>query len=275
MIVKTVSRCMYDRGGRDRDHENALDRRLAVLEGLGEPLDRRLFGALGVADREQVLAQDEDVAPLQRRRASARTRRAGRSRPRTPETRTSRLPAWRTSDAARARTRRAAARAAGPRSPSSPGWPARRPPRAGRAGRSSWESGAGRRAPPSSPPRAPALDSGDQRRGELLRRQVAQPKLHVGAPPERLAEVVQDRAALLGHLKDVLEQILDLEHLVGHVAENLLKTAMLLAGAVPVEDVVEQQLLHHGRHHAVDLRPGQVDQDRLELSDFRSDSEAH
>ena len=52
-------------------------------------------------------------------------------------------------------------------------------------------------------------------------------------------------AALLGDLQDLLEQILDLEDLVGDVTEDLLEAPVLLAGAVAVEDVVEEELLHH------------------------------
>ena len=98
------------------------------------------------------------------------------------------------------------------------------------------------------------LDAGDQGRGQLLGGQVPEPVVHVRSPAEGLAEVVQDRAALLGDLEDLLEKVLDLEHLVGDVAEDLLEAAVLLAGPVAVEDVVEEQLLHHRGHHPVDLR---------------------
>jgi hypothetical protein len=116
------------------------------------------------------------------------------------------------------------------------------------------------------------LDPGHEGRGELFGRQVAQPIVHVRVPSERLAEVVEDRAPLLGDLKDFLEEVLDLEHLVGDVAEDLLEAAVLLPGAVPVEDVVEEELLHHRRHHSVDLRAGQVDENGLEFADFGIDS---
>jgi hypothetical protein len=62
---------------------------------------------------------------------------------------------------------------------------------------------------------------------------------------------------------DFLEQVLDLENLVGDVPEDLLEPAVLLPGAVAIEDVVEEKLLHHRRHHAVDLRSRQVDEDDL------------
>ena len=67
-------------------------------------------------------------------------------------------------------------------------------------------------------------------------------------------------SALPGDLEHLLEQVLDLEHLVGDVAEDLLEPAVLLAGPVAEEDVVEEQLLHHRRHHPVDLGSGHVDQ---------------
>jgi hypothetical protein len=99
--------------------------------------------------------------------------------------------------------------------------------------------------------------------------------VHVRAPAQGLAEVVEDRAALLGDRQDILEKILDLEDLVGDVAQDLLEAAVLLAGAVAVEDVVEEQLLHHGGDHPVDLGPRQVHEDRLQFPDLGGDAEAH
>ena len=69
--------------------------------------------------------------------------------------------------------------------------------------------------------------------------------------------------------------MLDLEDLVGDVAQHLLESPVLLARPLAVEDVVEEQLLHHGRDHPVDLRPRQVDQDGVELADLGSDFEGH
>ena len=50
---------------------------------------------------------------------------------------------------------------------------------------------------------------GHERRGQLLGGQVPQAVVHVRAPAEGLAEVVQDRAALLRNREDLLEQVLD------------------------------------------------------------------
>ena len=51
--------------------------------------------------------------------------------------------------------------------------------------------------------------------------------------------------------------------LVGDEADELLEPAMLFAGDLSVEDVVEEELVHHRRDHHVDLAPGQVDQHAL------------
>ena len=47
--------------------------------------------------------------------------------------------------------------------------------------------------------------------------------------------------------------------------------AVLLLGLGPVEDVVEEQLLHHGGSHPFDLGARCVDQDLPEPADFRCD----
>ena len=50
---------------------------------------------------------------------------------------------------------------------------------------------------------------------------------------------------------------------------------MLLARDLPVEDVVEEELIHHRRDHHVDLPPRQVDQHALEPADLARHVESH
>ena len=95
---------MNERCGRDRDDEDPLDRRLELLERLGQPLDRRLLGALA-SSRSR--AGPRAGRARRRPRGSAacgRRTRACRSPPRTPGTRTCRLRGSRTADAARGRS---------------------------------------------------------------------------------------------------------------------------------------------------------------------------
>ncbi len=74
----------------------------------------------------------------------------------------------------------------------------------------------------------------------------------------------------------VLEQILDLEDLVGDVAQHLLEAPVLLPGAVAVEDVVEEKLPPSSPGTIRSISgPGQVDEDRLQLSDLGGNSQAH
>jgi len=54
-----------------------------------------------------------------------------------------------------------------------------------------------------------------------------------------------------------------------------LKPAVLFAGELPVEDVVEQELPHHAGTHEVDFPAGQVNENGLELSDFARDVQPH
>ena len=69
-IVMTVSRCMVERcaGIVDRDHAGAAAP--ASNSALGEQLDAGRPGALAHADEHAAVADDEDVAALELRRAA-------------------------------------------------------------------------------------------------------------------------------------------------------------------------------------------------------------
>jgi len=79
----------------------------------------------------------------------------------------------------------------------------------------------------------------------------------------------------VGIPEDLLEEILDVEHLVRHEAKHLPEPAVLFARACPEQDVVEKQVLHHRRHHAVDLATGLVDENRPQAADLGVDGESH
>src|SRR5688572_12942132 len=72
-----------------------------------------------------------------------------------------------------------------------------------------------------------------------------------------------------------LEQILDVENVVGDEANELLEPAVLLARDLSVEDVVEEKLGHHGRDHFIDLTPGEVDQHALQPADLTRHIQPH
>ena len=117
------------------------------------------------------------------------------------------------------------------------------------------------------------LESGHERARERGRREIPQPVIHVGAPAEAAPEISENRVAVFLDGEHLRQKSLRVEHLVGHEPEHLLKPPVLLARAGAVEDVVEEQLLHHRGDHAVDFRARQVDQDGGQLADFGGDSE--
>ena len=82
-------------------------------------------------------------------------------------------------------------------------------------------------------------------------------------PPQPVAGIAvgEGLAQQIGGLDD-----LDPEHL-----EQPAEAAVLIARLFAEEDVVEQQLLHHRRHHAVDLDPGLVHQHPAQPADFGCD----
>ena len=82
-------------------------------------------------------------------------------------------------------------------------------------------------------------------------------------PPQPLAGV--------GVGQGLAEEIAGFDDLDAEDLEQPAEAAVLVARALAEEDVVEEQLLHHGRHHAVDLDPGLVDEHPAQPADFRRD----
>ena len=76
-------------------------------------------------------------------------------------------------------------------------------------------------------------------------------------------------------VEDLFQKILDVVNLIRHEPKDLLKSPVFLARELPEQDVVEQQLRHHRRHHDVDLAPGQMHENALELADFACHVEPH
>src|SRR5260370_10433799 len=71
-----------------------------------------------------------------------------------------------------------------------------------------------------------------------------------------LREIANDRAARLLVVEDLFKQILDVIDLIRDETQQLLKTTVFFARELSEQDVIKQQLGHHGRHHDVDFPPG-------------------
>ena len=127
--------------------------------------------------------------------------------------------------------------------------------------------------------RRPSLGRGadplDQGRGQLLRRQLVEPAHQAEGGAVLGLELGEQPLARLGVRQHVGEQVLRLEHLDPGPPQHLAEEVVLLARLVAVEDVVEEQALHHGGDHPVDLPPRPVDQDAPQASDFRIDLYRH
>ena len=120
-----------------------------------------------------------------------------------------------------------------------------------------------------------SADPLDQRRGERPRRQLVQPAHQAEGGAVLGLELVEQPLARLRVRQHVREQILRLEHLHPGLPQHLGEEVVLLARLVAVEDVVEEQGLHHGGDHPIDLPPRPVDQDAAQASDFRIDLYRH
>jgi hypothetical protein len=106
------------------------------------------------------------------------------------------------------------------------------------------------------------LDPFHEARREAVGGQVVQGDEEGGRPREERRELREDRVPRGGLLEDLLEKIAGVEDLVGDELQDLPEPPVLLARARPEQDVVEQQVLHHRRHHPVDLAAGLVDENR-------------
>ena len=91
----------------------------------------------------------------------------------------------------------------------------------------------------------------------------------------RLRHVADDAPPQLLVVEHFLEQILDVVDVGRDESDELLEPAMLLARDLAIKNVVEKELIHHGRDHHVDLAPGQVDQHALEPADLTRHVETH
>ena len=118
------------------------------------------------------------------------------------------------------------------------------------------------------------LEPLDERGGERVGVEGGKPVGDGGRESQGGREPLQDGGAAARVGEDLFEEVLDVEHL-GEEAEDLLEPPVLLAGPRPVQDVVEQEILHHPRCHPVDLAARLVDDDGPEPSDFGVDGDRH
>jgi hypothetical protein len=111
-----------------------------------------------------------------------------------------------------------------------------------------------------------AAHPGDQHRGEVAGGGL----LDLGPAPGRELgkHDVEQPAAALGHLEGGGQEVEGLEDADAGELHQAPEEAVLLAHALPEEDVVEEQLLHHGGDHLVHLGAGLVDQDRAQAADL-------
>ena len=113
--------------------------------------------------------------------------------------------------------------------------------------------------------------SGDQHRRQGLRVERVQVlALTVGKVAQ---EDLDDPVARGLLLQGLHQQVGSVVHLDAEQLEDPPERRMLLASPVPVEDVVEEELLHHRRDHAVDLGPRFVDQRSAQAADLGGDAD--
>ncbi len=87
-----------------------------------------------------------------------------------------------------------------------------------------------------------------------------------------LGHGVEDVRARFSVRQRLRQQVLREQQLRAKELQHALEAAVLLARAVAEEDVVEEQLLHHRRDHAVDFRSRLVDQHLPQAADLRGDA---
>ena len=118
------------------------------------------------------------------------------------------------------------------------------------------------------------LDPLDEGRREALGRKGGEALRDGRAEPERRVEVREDERPPVGVREDLLEEVANLEDL-REEPEDLAEPPVLLPGPGAVEDVVEEEVLHHRGGHPVDLATGLVDDDGPESTDFGVDGDRH
>ena len=255
---------------RNRHDEDLPDPRPLPLEGLGEALDRRLLRALRVADDEHLRRKHEDVASFERG-PHARPREVApfaRGELLEPEARPlpgePRVPGedrpgqQRLAPASAGRHRAPDDAVAHDRCGIALEEPVRERRQQVEGIEGAGDGGLG------------ALDPLHEARREPAGGKLVQREKDCGRPCEQPRELREHLVARVGIAQDLLEELLNVEHLVRHEAEHLPEPPVLLARAGPEQDVVEEQVLHHRGHHPVDLATGLVDEDRAQAPESRS-----
>ncbi len=74
-------------------------------------------------------------------------------------------------------------------------------------------------------------------------------------------------------VEGLLEQMAGLDDLDAEELQEAAEPCVLFARPLAEQDVVEEKLLHHRRHHAIDLRPGLVHEHTTKSADFRCHSD--
>ena len=114
-----------------------------------------------------------------------------------------------------------------------------------------------------------SADPLDQGGGELTGRQLVEAAHEAEGDAVLGLQLVEQPPARLGALpQHGGEQVLRFEHLGAGLPQHLRKEVVLVARLVAVEDVVEEEGLHHGGDHPIDLPPRPVDQDAPQAPDF-------
>ncbi len=109
----------------------------------------------------------------------------------------------------------------------------------------------------------------DEHRHELARAQLREVRLELRAG--LLREHAGQEGAGLGQRQHLLEEPVGLDHLDPQDLQKPPEPSVLVPGAVAEEDVVEEQLLHHGRDHQVHFGPRLVDEHPPQPPHFGSD----
>src|ERR1700726_1579582 len=101
-------------------------------------------------------------------------------------------------------------------------------------------------------------NAADEHLGQRAGRQFAQPALQAAAELVSLRQIAKHFRFDLFVFEDFFQQVLDVVNFTGDESEELLKSPMLFASNLAVENVVEEELRHHGRDHDVDFPSRQM-----------------